>query len=51
MKELRQIKEEIAAEHGYDIYALGDHLRQKEKESGREVVDRSRKQDKAKSEQ
>ena len=39
IKELWQIKEDIAREHGYDIDALVAHLQTKERREGQRVVD------------
>ena len=36
--EVRRIKREIAAEFNYDVHALGEHLRQLQRESGRTYV-------------
>jgi len=38
IEEVRRIKQEIAAEHKYDIHALCEHLRRRERESGRTYV-------------
>lgn len=39
IKELWQIKDGIAREHGYDIEALVAHLHTKERPAGQQVVD------------
>ena len=39
IKELWQIKDGIAREHGYDIEALVAHLQTKERPAGQRVVD------------
>ncbi len=39
IKELWQIKDRIAREHGYDIDALVTYLRTKERPEGQRVVD------------
>ena len=39
IKELWQIKDGIAREHGYDIEALVAHLQAKERPTGQRVVD------------
>ncbi len=39
MKELWEIKDSIAREHGYDIDALVAHLRARERPVGERVVD------------
>ena len=39
IKELWQIKDSIAREHGYNIDALIAHFRSKEKPAGQRVVD------------
>ena len=39
IKELWQIKDSIAREHGYDIEALVAHLQTKERPEGQRVVD------------
>ena len=39
IKELWQIKDSIAREHGYDIEALVAHLQTKERPAGQQVVD------------
>jgi hypothetical protein len=39
IKELWQIKDSIAREHGYDIEALVSHLQTKERPEGQRVVD------------
>lgn len=38
LKEVRRIKEEIAAEHGYDVHALARVLREEEGKDGRKLV-------------
>ena len=38
LKEVWRIKDEIAAEHGYDIHALAQSLREDEGKDGRKVV-------------
>ena len=40
IRELWQIKDGIAQEHGYDLDVLVAHLRRDESQSGRSVVDR-----------
>jgi hypothetical protein len=40
--EMRRIRDDLAAEHHYDIHALCDAARRRQKASGRKVVDRSR---------
>jgi len=39
IQELRQVKNAIAAEHGYDVRRLVEHLRIAEKSSDSRVVD------------
>jgi len=39
--EVRQIRDDLAAEYRYDIHALCDAARRRQKASGRKVVDRS----------
>jgi hypothetical protein len=39
IKELWQIKDSIAREHGYDLEALVAHLRTKKRPKGQRVVD------------
>ncbi len=39
IKELWQIKDDIAREHGYDIRALVAHLQAKKRGKGQQVVD------------
>lgn len=39
IKELWQIKDSIAREHGYDIETLVAHLRTKKRPEGQQVVD------------
>ena len=39
IKELWQIKDSIAREHGYDIRALVAHLQSKKRAKGQQVVD------------
>ena len=39
IKELWQIKDNIAREHGYDIEALVAHLRTRKRPEGQQVVD------------
>ena len=39
IKELWQIKEDIAREHGYDIEALAAYLQTKQRREGQRVVD------------
>ena len=39
IKELWQIKDSIAREHGYDIDALVSHLQSKKRPEGQQVVD------------
>lgn len=39
IKELWQIKEDIAREHGYDIEALAAYLKTKPRREGQHVVD------------
>ena len=39
IKELWQIKDDIAREHGYDIRALVAHLQSKKRAKGQHVVD------------
>lgn len=41
IKELWQIKDSIAQEHGYDIEALVAHLQTKKRTKGQKVVDLS----------
>jgi hypothetical protein len=36
--ELWRIKDEIAAEHGYDVHALAQSLREEEGKDGRKLV-------------
>lgn len=38
IEEVRRVKREIAAEFNYDIHALCEYLRQRERESGRTYV-------------
>jgi hypothetical protein len=38
LKELWRIKDEIAAEHGYDVHALAQSLREEEGKDGRKLV-------------
>jgi hypothetical protein len=45
MKEVRRIKEEIAAKFNYDAHALGEHLREVQRKSGLKVVKKRRKKD------
>ena len=49
IKELWQIKEDIAREHGYDIDALVAHLRAKERREGQHDADLGSLQEDAKS--
>ena len=41
MNELRQIKDSIAHEHGYDIESIVAHLRKRERPAGQRIVDLS----------
>ena len=41
IKELWQVKDSIAQEHGYDIEALVVHLQTKKRKKGQKVVDLS----------
>ena len=41
MNELRQIKDSIAREHGYDIKRIVAHLRERERPAGQRIVDLS----------
>ncbi|MCY3868522.1 MAG: hypothetical protein OXG87_03130 [Gemmatimonadetes bacterium] len=41
IKELWQVKDSIAQEHGYDIEALVTHLQTKKRTKGQKVVDLS----------
>lgn len=41
--EIRQIRDELAAEHGYDLHALVATLRKEQGKSGHKVVDLSKK--------
>jgi len=38
LKEVRRIKDEIAAEHGYGVHALARSLREEEGKDGRKIV-------------
>jgi len=40
LKETRRIKEEVAAQHGYDVHALAKALREQQQKGGRKVVSR-----------
>ena len=40
--EIRQIRDELAAEHGYDLHSLVAALRKEQGKSGHKVVDLSR---------
>jgi len=41
IKELWQIKDSIAREHGYDVERIVDHLRKRERPAGQRIVDLS----------
>ena len=38
VEEVRRIKEEIAAQYGYDVRKLGEALKRRQAEGGRNVV-------------
>ena len=42
LAEIRQIREEIAAEHGYNLHAIVAALSKEPGQAGRRVVDRSK---------
>jgi hypothetical protein len=44
IRELWRVKEEIAKEFNYDVAALAAQLNRRQEESGRPVVDRSRRE-------
>ena len=44
VEEIRKIKDSIAAKFHYDVRALAENLRKREKHSGRDVVSPNRKQ-------
>ncbi|MEE9302748.1 MAG: hypothetical protein V3U84_03080 [Thiotrichaceae bacterium] len=40
VNETRKIRDQIASEHGYDIYQLGRYLMEKQTHEGREIISR-----------
>lgn len=50
IKDLWQVKDQIAREHGYDIEKLVAHLQVKERSANRPIVDLSAKREAAKKE-
>jgi hypothetical protein len=48
LKEIRRIKDENAAEHGYDVRALGKALQEAQRRSGGKLVSRRPKRAKGK---
>ena len=44
VEEVRRIRAELAAKHGYNAHAIAEEARRQEKTCGHEVVDLSKKQ-------
>ena len=46
--ETRKIRDQIAAEYGYDIYRMGEYFMNQQKKERREIISRPRMQNKGK---